>query len=214
MFLHSIFPHLYLLQPFFFFLASLSTKDSWISSVSSIHSQQDLDSSKDYLPSTMAGAGIIQHTNPKTSHPICLFINVLLLAKEFRWLVLRLLLLYMETFIPATAKLKYLRQKIQSSSQYSLVKTVTTQLQSMLLFLSLSERINWESSSQTAQIELFVMFQANKQVLSKQLEEMGIYLWESFLQTRFSASSLTSLFCTWVADSRDVRDKAKCLSQT
>lgn len=113
---------------FWGFLASLRTKDSSISSVSITHSQQGLDSSECYLPNTMACAGTLQPTNPMTSHPICLFISVLLLAKEFRRLVLRSLLLCMETFIPATAKLKYLRQKIQSSSPYSLVSTVTTLL--------------------------------------------------------------------------------------
>lgn len=60
----------------------------------------------------MACPGTIQPTNPKTSHPIYLFISVLLLAKEFRQLVLKSLLLYMKTFIPTTAKMEYLKRKI------------------------------------------------------------------------------------------------------
>lgn len=51
----------------------------------------------------------------------------------------------------------------------------------MLLFLSLSQRKSWESSSQIAQIEFSIMFQASKQVLSKLLEEM-----ENYLSTAFS----------------------------
>lgn len=113
---------------FFFLLASLSTKDSLISSVSGTHGQQDPDSTKRYLPNTMACPGTIQPTNPKTSHPIYLFISVLLLAKEFRQLVLKSLLLYMKTFIPTTAEMEYLKRKIPQGSPFSLVSAVTTRL--------------------------------------------------------------------------------------